>query len=74
MHQHVNNCQATQYIPTIEAFEDHHWEGILEAVQEVLSKGSKCKQSRSMSSRAISDFEMEEPEGDESSILISDEE
>jgi hypothetical protein len=22
--KHVNNRQATQYIPTIEAFEDHH--------------------------------------------------
>jgi hypothetical protein len=46
--KHVNNCQATQYIPTIEAFEDHHWESILEAVWEVLCKDSKQKQSRSI--------------------------
>jgi hypothetical protein len=72
--KHVNNCQATQYIPTLEAFEDHHWESILEAVQEVLSKGSKRKRSRSLSSWASLDFEIEEAEADESYILISDEE
>jgi hypothetical protein len=46
----------------------------MEAVWEVLSKGSKWKRSRSLLSQASSDFEMEEAEADESYILISDEE
>ena len=72
--KHVNNRQATQYVATIEAFEDRHWESILEAVQEVLSEGSRRKRSKSMSSRASSDFNMEEAEAEENYILISDEE
>lgn len=72
--KHVNNRQATQYVPTIEAFEDRHWESILKAVREVLSEGSKRKRSKSMSSRASSDFNMEDAEDEESYILISDEE
>jgi hypothetical protein len=70
--KHVNNRQATQYVATIEAFEDRHWEGILEAVREILSEGSKKrKRSKSISSRASSEFE--EAELEENYILISDE-
>jgi len=72
--KHVNNRQATQYVPTIEAFEDRHWESILEAVREILSEGSKRKRSKSLSSQASSDFDMEEAEAEEDYILISDEE
>jgi hypothetical protein len=70
--KHVNNRQATQYVPTIEAFEDRHWESVLEAVREILSEGSRRKRSKSLSSRASSDFDMEEAE-EENYILISDE-
>ena len=72
--KHVNNRQAMQYIATIEAFEDRHWESILEVVREVLSEGSRRKQSKSMLSWASSDFDMEEAEAEENYILISDEE
>ena len=72
--KHINNRQATQYVATIEAFKDRHWESILEAVREVLSEGSRQKQSKSMSSRASLDFDMEEAEAEENYILISDEE
>ena len=63
-----------QYVATIEAFEDRHWESILEVVWEVLSEGSRWKRSKSMSSQASSDFDMEEAEAEENYILISDEE
>ena len=70
--KHVNNRQATQYVATIEAFEDRHWESILEAVREILSEGGKKrKRSKSMSSRASSEFE--EAEVEDNYILISDE-
>ena len=75
--KHVNNRQATQYVPTIEAFEDHHWDSILKAVREVLSEGSKRKRSKSMSSRVSSDFDIEDAEDEENyiyNILISDDE
>ena len=72
--KHVNNRQAMQYVATIEAFEDRHWESILEVVWEVLSEGSRWKRSKSMSSQASSDFDMEEAEAEENYILISDEE
>ncbi|KIM49826.1 hypothetical protein M413DRAFT_438944, partial [Hebeloma cylindrosporum] len=72
--KHVNNRQATQYVPTIEAFEDRHWESILEAVREILdASNSKRKRSRSLSSRASSDFDMEEPEAEDNYVLVSDE-
>ena len=70
--KHVNNRQATQYVATIEAFEDRHWESILETVREFLNEGGKKrKRSKSMSSRASSEFEEAEPENNY--ILISDE-
>jgi hypothetical protein len=70
--KHVNNHQATQYVATIEAFEDRHWESILETVREILKEGSKKrKRSKSMSSRASSEFE--DVELDDKYILISDE-
>ena len=72
--KHVNNHCATQYVPTIEAFEDRHWESILEALWEILSECSRRKRSKSLSSRASSDFDMEEAEAEENYILISDEE
>jgi hypothetical protein len=43
-------------------------------VREILSEGSRRKQSKSLSSRASSDFDMEEAEAEENYILISDEE
>jgi hypothetical protein len=72
--KHVNNRQATQYVATIEAFEDRHWESILEAVREILSEGTRRKRSKSLSSRASSDFDMEDAGAEENYILISDEE
>ena len=72
--KHVNNCQAMQYVATIKAFEDRHWESILEVVQEVLSKGSRWKRSKLMSSWVSLDFNMEEAEAEENYILILDEE
>jgi hypothetical protein len=70
--KHVNNRQATQYVATIEAFEDHHWESVLEAVREILNEGGKKRRrSKSMSSRASSEFE--EAELEDKYILISDE-
>ena len=74
--KHVNNRQATQYIRTIEAFEDRHWKSILEAVREVLNEGSKRKRSKSLSSRASSEFDREEADSEveENYILISDDE
>jgi hypothetical protein len=30
--KHINNHQATSYVPSVEAFEDRHWEGILVTV------------------------------------------
>jgi hypothetical protein len=55
-------------------FEDRHWESILEVVQEILSEGSRRKRSKSLSSQASSDYNMEEPAAEENYILISDEE
>ena len=63
---------ATQYVPTIETFEDCHWESILEAVWEILSEGSRRKRSKSLSSQVSSDFNMEEAEAEENYTLISD--
>jgi hypothetical protein len=71
--KHVNNRQATQYVPTIEAFKNHHWESILEVVREVLNEGGRQKRSKSLSSRASLDFDMEEAEVKENYILTSDE-
>ena len=70
--KHVNNRQAIQYLPTIEAFEDHHWESILEAVRDILNEGSWRKQSKLLSSRASSDFDMEEAEAEENCSLHTD--
>jgi hypothetical protein len=63
----TTNRQATQYVPTIEAFEDHHWESILEAVREILSEGSRRK-------RSVVSGELEEAEAEDNYILISDKE
>ena len=72
--KHVNNHQATQYVATIETFEDRHWESILEPVQEFLSESSRQKWSKSISSQVSSDFNMEEHEAEQTYVLISDEE
>ena len=69
----VNNRQATPYVPTIEAFEDRHWESVLEAVREIWGEGGRRKRAKSLSSRASSDFDLEEAEAEENYILISDE-
>ena len=63
-----------QYAPTIAAFEERHWESILEAMQEILSEGSRRRQSKLQASRASSDFDMEEGKAEENYILRSDEE
>jgi hypothetical protein len=61
--KYINNDQATQYVPTIEAFEDRQWEGILVAVWEILSEGNRRKHSKPSLSRASSAFDMEEGRG-----------
>jgi len=50
------------------------WESILEAVREILREDSRRKWSKSLSSRASSNFNMEEAEAEEDYILILDEE
>ena len=60
--KHVNNHQATWYVPKIEAFKDRHWESILEAMQAILSENNRQKWSKSLSSWASLDFDIEEAE------------
>jgi len=58
--KYINNHRTTRYVPTIEAFKDRQWDGILVAVWEILSEGSRRKRSKSLLSRASSAFDMEE--------------
>ena len=58
--KYINNDQATKYLPTIEVFEDHQWEGILVAVWEILSKGNRWEHSKPLLSQVSSTFDMEE--------------
>jgi len=58
--KHVNNRRATQYAPTINAFKNRHWESILNTVRDILGEdGNKRKRSKSVSSRASSEFDLE---------------
>jgi len=57
------------YVPTIEAFEERHWESILEAIWEILREGGRQRRSKSLSSRASSDFDLEEGQAKENYIL-----
>jgi hypothetical protein len=71
--KHVNNRRATQYAPTINAFKNRHWESILNTVRDILGEdGNKRKRSKSVSSRASSEFDLDEVDADEDYILISD--
>lgn len=42
--KYISNDQATQCVPTIEAFEDRQWEGILVVVWEILSEGDSRRE------------------------------
>lgn len=71
--KHVNNRRATQYAPTINAFKTRHWESIMSTVRDILGEsGNKRKRSKSVSSRASSEFNMDEVDAEEDYILISD--
>ncbi|KAF8799163.1 hypothetical protein BYT27DRAFT_7071855, partial [Phlegmacium glaucopus] len=71
--KHVNNRRATQYVSTITAFKDHHWESILDTVRNILGEdGKKRKRSKSLSSRASSEFDLDEVDAEEDYILVSD--
>ncbi|KAF8797377.1 hypothetical protein BYT27DRAFT_7125790 [Phlegmacium glaucopus] len=71
--KHVNNRCATQYVPTITALKDHHWESILDTVHNILGEdGKKRKRSKSLSSRASLEFDLDEVDAEEDYILVSD--